>query len=83
MVTQAQATDPLYLNIILRGNQEGSATVRVGDVARADVGLKQYIVDTKLNNARNVHRGLPPARRNGLTVSSDAQSPRRDEVADT
>src|SRR6516164_10545877 len=51
VVTQAQYTDPQqYLNIILRGAQEGSAIVHLGDVARADVGLKQYIVDTRLNS---------------------------------
>jgi multidrug efflux pump len=50
VVTQAQYTEPReYLNIILRASQDGSAIVRVGDVARAEIGLQQYIVDTRLN----------------------------------
>ena len=50
VVTQPQYTEPgQYLNIILRASQDGSAIVRVGDVARAEIGLQQYIVDSKLN----------------------------------
>ncbi len=50
VVTQPQFTEPgQYENIILRANQDGSAIVRVGDVARAEIGLKQYIVDSRLN----------------------------------
>ena len=75
VVTQAQATDPRqYLNIILRGNQEGSAIVRLGDVARADIGLKQYIIDTKLNAlpATYIAVYLQPGA-NGLVVSDDVR----------
>ena len=51
VVTQRPFTEPAqYQNIILRASQDGSAIVRVGDVARAEVGLRQYIVDTRLNN---------------------------------
>jgi multidrug efflux pump len=50
VVTQAPFTDPRqYEQIILRASQDGSAIVRLGDVARAEVGLRQYIVDAKLN----------------------------------
>jgi multidrug efflux pump len=50
VVTQGQYTEPAqYENIILRASQNGSAIVRLGDVARAEIGLKQYIVDTRLN----------------------------------
>ncbi|MEP7328284.1 MAG: multidrug efflux RND transporter permease subunit [Betaproteobacteria bacterium] len=50
VVTQPQYTEPKqYENIILRANQDGSAIVRVGDVARAEIGLKQYIVDSRFN----------------------------------
>ena len=46
VVTQAPFTDPRqYEQIILRASQDGSAIVRLGDVARAEVGLRQYIVD--------------------------------------
>jgi multidrug efflux pump len=72
VVTQGQYSDPReYLNIILRGSQQGSAIVRLGDVARADVGLKQYIVDTKLNGvpATYIAVYLQPGA-NGLTVSN-------------
>ena len=51
MVTQRQFTDPRqYEKIILRASQDGSAIVRVGDVARAEIGLQQYIVDSRLND---------------------------------
>jgi multidrug efflux pump len=50
VVTQRPFTDPSqYENIILRASQDGSAIVRLKDVARAEVGLRQYIVDSKLN----------------------------------
>ena len=65
VVTQAPFTDPRqYEQIILRASQDGSAIVRLGDVARAEVGLRQYIVDTKLNGVpATVHRRLPAAGR--------------------
>lgn len=40
-----------YENIILRAEQQGSAIVRVGDVARAEVGRKVYIDDNILNGS--------------------------------
>ncbi|MCM8596315.1 efflux RND transporter permease subunit [Accumulibacter sp.] len=50
VVTQGPFSDPRqYERIILRASQDGSAIVRVGDVARAEVGLRQYIADTRLN----------------------------------
>ncbi len=50
VVTQRPFTDPSqYENMILRANSPGSAIVRLKDVARAEVGLKSYIVDSKLN----------------------------------
>ena len=50
VITQPQYTEPKqYENIILRASQDGSAIVRVGDVARAEIGLQQYIVDSKMN----------------------------------
>jgi len=75
VVTQAQATDPRqYMNIILRASQDASAIVRLGDVARADVGLKQYIVDTKLNAvpATYIAVYLQPGA-NGLIVSDEVR----------
>jgi multidrug efflux pump len=50
VITQPQYTQPKqYENIILRASQDGSAIVRVGDVARAEIGLQQYIVDSRMN----------------------------------
>jgi multidrug efflux pump len=75
VVTQGQYTDPRqYLNIILRASQDGSAIVRLGDVARAEVGLRQYIVDTRLNGvpATYIAVYLQPGA-NGLIVSDDVR----------
>ena len=71
VVTQAPFTDPRqYERIILRASQDGSAIVRLGDVARAEVGLRQYIVDTRLNGtpATAIAVYLQPGA-NGLKVS--------------
>jgi len=72
VVSQRPATDPRqYEKIILRASQDGSAIVRVGDVARASVGLQQYIVDTRLNNAPATFIAVyQQAGANGLVVSS-------------
>jgi multidrug efflux pump len=72
VVTQAPFTDPRqYEQIILRASQDGNAIVRVGDVARAEVGLRQYIVDSRLNGAPTTFIAvyLQPGA-NGLTVSN-------------
>ena len=53
VITQRPFTLPeQYENIILRGDQKGSAIVRVGDVARAEIGKKQYI-------DYNIFNGIP------------------------
>ncbi len=50
IVTQAPFVTPSeYENIILRANPDGGAIVRVGDVARAEVGRRLYIDDNRLN----------------------------------
>ena len=50
VVTQDPFVTPSeYESIILRAGQEGSAIVRLGDVARAEVGRKLYVEDTRLN----------------------------------
>ncbi len=52
VVTQAPFIKPSqYEDIILRASQDGSAIVRVKDVARAEVGRRQYIDDNRLNGA--------------------------------
>ena len=59
-----------YENIILKASQDGSAIVRVKDVARAEVGRKQYIDDNKLNGSATTALAIyqqPGA--NGLDVS--------------
>ena len=50
VITQAPFIQPAeYDNIILRAAQEESAIVRIKDVARSEVGRRQYIDDNKLN----------------------------------
>jgi multidrug efflux pump len=50
VVMQRPATDPAqYDRIILRASQDGSALVRLKDVARTEVGLRQYVIDSRLN----------------------------------
>ena len=72
VVTQRPFKDPAqYDNIILRASQDGSAIVRLKDVARAEVGLRQYIVDSKLNGTPATFIAVyqqPGA--NGLQVSA-------------
>ena len=50
VVTQPPFVKPSeYEDIILRASQDGSAVVRIRDVARAEVGRRQYIDDNRLN----------------------------------
>jgi multidrug efflux pump len=72
VITQPQYTEPRqYENIILRASQDGSAIVRVGDVARAEIGLQQYIVDSKVNGvAATVIAVYQQPGANGLLVSN-------------
>src|SRR5512136_48916 len=50
VVTQGPFSDPAgYENIILRAGQGEGAIVRLKDVARVEVGLRQYVVDSRLN----------------------------------
>lgn len=71
VVTQGPFTDPAaYESIILRASQDGSAIIRLKDVARVEVGLRQYIVDSKLNGTPATFIAVyqqPGA--NGLAVS--------------
>ncbi len=72
VITQLPFTEPHeYENIILRTNQDGTAIVRLGDVARAEVGRKQYIGNNFYNGtqaAAIVVYQQPGA--NGLDVSN-------------
>ncbi|HMO45167.1 MAG TPA: multidrug efflux RND transporter permease subunit [Rubrivivax sp.] len=75
VVTQGQFADPRqFERIILRANgntNDGSAIVRLGDVARAEIGLRQYIVDSQLNREPATFIAIyqqPGA--NGLLVSN-------------
>ncbi len=50
VITQPPFIKPSqYENIILKADSTGSAIVRVKDVARAEVGRRQYIDDNRLN----------------------------------
>jgi multidrug efflux pump len=71
VVTQRPFTDPLqYENMILRAASSGSAIVRLKDVARAEVGLKSYIVDSKLNGVPSTYIAVyQQAGSNAIAVS--------------
>ncbi|MFZ5572308.1 MAG: efflux RND transporter permease subunit [Thermodesulfobacteriota bacterium] len=75
VVTKGPFQDPSeYENIILRASQDGSAIVRLKDVARAEVGLRQYIIDGELNGTPATFIAIyqqPGA--NGLEVSAAVQ----------
>ena len=72
VVTQSPYVDPSrYEDIILRANPDGSAIVRVKDVARAETGRRQYIDDNRFNGKATtpiVIYQQPGA--NGLKVSA-------------
>ncbi len=71
VVTQRLFAKPHeYENIILRGEQNGSAILRVKDVARAEVGRKQYVDDSKMNGVSATLIGVyQQPGSNGLDVS--------------
>jgi multidrug efflux pump len=56
-LTYPVVTEPPYIkpseyeDIILRASQDGSAIVRIKDVARAEVGRRQYIDNNELNGS--------------------------------
>ena len=72
VVTEAPFVEPSrYENIILRANQDGSAIVRLKDVARAETGRRQYVDDNRFNGKATtpiVIYQQPGA--NGLDVST-------------
>ena len=75
VVTQSQFVQPSqYENIILKADQDGSAIVRIKDIARVEVGLKQYVADSKLNGipATFIAVYQQPGS-NGLTVSEEVR----------
>ena len=51
VITQSPYIKPQeYEDIILKADNDGSAIVRLGDVARAEVGRRLYIDDNRFNN---------------------------------
>jgi multidrug efflux pump len=72
VVTQSPFTKPSeYEDIILRASQDGSAIVRVKDVARAETGRRQYIDDNRLNGIPSTPIMISQqAGANGLEVSN-------------
>lgn len=75
VVTQPQFVQPSqYENIILKASQDGSAIVRIKDIARVEVGLKQYVVEDKFNGVPATFIAVyQQAGSNGLTVSSEVR----------
>ena len=52
VVTEGRFSTPEeFERIIVRAESEGSAVVRVGDVARAEVGIQQYLLRSSLNGS--------------------------------
>ena len=80
VVTQIPFVKPSqYEDIILRASQDGNAIVRLKDVARAEVGRRQYIDDNRLNGAPAtpiIIYQQPGA--NGLDVSSGVRKTMED-----
>ena len=55
VTTKGMLSDPAeFENIIIRAANEGSALVRLKDVARAELGGKDYSVTTKVNSKKSV-----------------------------
>jgi len=55
VTTKGMLSDPAeFENIIIRTNQDGSAIVRLKDVARAELGGKDYSVTSKVNGKKSV-----------------------------
>jgi len=75
VITQLPFQNPEeYEQIILRGEQEGSAIVRVGDVAKAEIGRKQYIGENILNGTPTAAIVIyQQAGANGLEVSNNVR----------
>ncbi|MCG3194193.1 MAG: Efflux pump membrane transporter BepE [Thermoanaerobaculia bacterium] len=71
VVTQPRFAEPSeYERIILRTSQDGSAIVKLRDVARADVGLRLYTNENKLDGApATLIAVYQQAGANGLEVS--------------
>lgn len=71
VVTQPQFVTPdQYEDIILKASQDGSAIVRVKDVARAEMGRKLYVDDNKLNGMAATPIAIyQQAGANGIEVS--------------
>lgn len=72
VVTQSPFVKPAeYGDIILRTSQDGSAIVRVKDVARVEIGRKLYMEDTRLNGAPATFVAInQQAGANGIAVSN-------------
>lgn len=71
VVTQHPFVNPeQYEDIILRADPKGSAIVRVGDVARAELGRKQYIDESVFNGVPATPIAVyQQSGANGLSVS--------------
>lgn len=60
VVTSGRYTEPEeFESIIVRAASEGSAVVRVGDVARAEVGIQQYLLRSTLARGGEGAAGKP------------------------
>ena len=80
VVTQSPFVLPSqYEDIILRSNHDGSAIVRVKDVARAEVGRKLYIDQNRLNGVPSTPIVIyQQAGANGIDVSNGVRKTMED-----
>jgi len=83
VVTQKPFGEPWqYNNIILRANTGGGAIVRLRDVARTEVGLRQYIIDAKFNGTPATFLAVYlQSGANGLDVSAAVRKTMEDMKA--
>jgi len=80
VVTQKPFAQPWeYDKIILRANPGGGAIVRLRDVARTEVGLRQYIIDSRFNGTPATFLAVYlQSGANGLDVSAAVRKTMQD-----
>ena len=83
VVTQSRFSDPeQFRNIIIRANPNGS-TVRVGDVARVELGAESYTFKAKLNGQEIAGMGIQLANGANAVATTEAVRARMNELQQT
>ena len=82
IVTQNRFTNPeQFENIILRANPDGS-TVRLGDVARVELGAQNYLTGNELNGKPMAGIAVQLAPGANALATADGVSARMEELRD-